>query len=72
MTTIGLVVGVLALVMFPLWPYELKYFLFKATLYLLLAILALSALRLAIYGVCAIFGVSVWLFPNLYENETTW
>ena len=66
MTTVGLVVGVIAVVLFPLWPYELKYFLFKVSLYLLLSILGLSAVRLAIYGVGAVFGMSVWLFPNLY------
>lgn len=72
MTTVGILLGVVAMVLFPLWPYELKYFLFKASLYLLLTILGLSAVRLGIYGVGAIFGMSIWLFPNLYENDTTW
>ena len=30
----------------------------------------LQELLVAVIG--AVFGVSIWLFPNLYENDTTW
>lgn len=61
----------MAVVLFPLWPYELKYFLFKFCLYLTVLILGVSAVRLVLYVVGGVFGVSFWLWPNLYQLETT-
>lgn len=64
-------VGVIALVLFPLWPYELKYFLWKLCLWLLIAICVLIVVRLVAYMFMAIFGVSFWIFPRFFDNCST-
>ena len=55
-----------------MWPYELKYFLFKAILYLLIAIFTISVVRIVLNLFMTIFGVNFWLLPNFYANDTTW
>lgn len=62
---IGLIVGILALVLFPVWPFAVKYGIWLLSLYLLVFLIGLLGLRLLIYVVCVIAGFNVWLFPNL-------
>lgn len=59
-----IVVGVL----FPLWPYELKYSLWVLSVALLVVIVSVILLRLVLYTVLASFGISFWLFPNLFGD----
>lgn len=66
---IGIIVAILALVLFPIWPYELKYAVWLISLYLLIFFVSLLALRLVIYSVASLFGVSFWLFPNLMSDR---
>jgi hypothetical protein len=66
-----ILVGVVAVVLFPLWPYELKYFLFRACLFLLIGLLAILVLRVGVYMFMAIFGVSFWVFPRFLEADST-
>lgn len=65
-STALIVGGVVAVVLFPLWPYELKYLLWKISLYLLVAFCVIIVLRLALYLLVGIFGVSFWLFPRFF------
>lgn len=66
-----ILVGVVALVLFPLWPYELKYYLWKLSLWLLIGICALIVIRLVAYFFMAMFGVSFWIFPRFFDNCST-
>lgn len=66
-----ILIGVIVLVLFPLWPYEVKYYLWKLSLWLLIAICILIAVRLAVYLFMAIFGVSFWIFPRFFDNCST-
>lgn len=60
-----LVVGV---VLFPLWPYELKYFLWLLSYYSTIALVGLIILRWTAYILFSIFGASFWIFPRLFDN----
>lgn len=62
---IGLIVGILALVLFPVWPFAVKYGIWLLSLYLLVFLIGILGIRLLIYVVCVIAGFNVWLFPNL-------
>ena len=59
------IVGVLALVLFPVWPYILKYVIWLISLYLLIFLVGLIVFRLVIYMICVVLGFNVWIFPNL-------
>lgn len=61
--------AILALVLFPIWPYELKYAVWLISLYLLIFFVSLLVVRLVIYSVASLFGVSLWLFPNLMSDR---
>jgi len=67
---IGIILAILCLVLFPVWPYELKYAVWLISLYLLIFIVGLLLLRLAIYAIASLFGVSLWLFPNLLADSS--
>ena len=62
---------VIALLLFPMWPYELKYFLFKAILYLIVFILGVAAVRIVLHLFMTMFGIDFWLLPNFFANDTT-
>ncbi len=68
----ALIVGaVVALVLFPLWPFELKYLLWKVSLWLLVGFCVIIALRVVLYLLLGVFGVSFWLFPRFFENNVS-
>lgn len=62
---IGILAAVLALVLFPVWPYIVKYGVWLISLYLLIFLVGLIVLRIIIFGICVILGFNVWIFPNL-------
>lgn len=64
-TLVAVVVGVMAIVLFPVWPYAVKYAIWLLSLYLLVFLLGLIAFRLAIYLLCVVMGFNVWIFPNM-------
>jgi hypothetical protein len=64
-------VAVIAVILFPLWPYELKYYLWKICLWLLIGICILVAVRWIAYMFMAMFGVSFWIFPRFFDNCST-
>ena len=59
---------ILAGVLFPLWPYQLKYGVWIVCLYFMIAIVAIIITRLILYIFAASFGVSFWLLPNLFGD----
>lgn len=61
----SIVAGVLALVLFPVWPYAIKYSIWLISLYLLIFLVGLLGFRLAVYLICVVAGFNVWIFPNL-------
>ena len=59
----------LALVMFPIWPYEVKYGIWFVCLILLIFLVGLIVFRLVIYLLIVIFNYHVWIFPNLLSSN---
>ena len=67
--TIFAVALVLVLVLFPIWPFTVKYGLWLVSLGLLILIVGIIVVRLIVYVICAIFNYHVWIFPDLlYAN----
>lgn len=62
---LSIILGALALVLLPVWPYSVKYAIWIVSLYLLIFLIGLLLFRLAIYLVCVVAGFNVWIFPNL-------
>ena len=60
--------AILAGVLFPLWPYSLKYSLWILSVALLVVLVSVILLRLVLYVIMASFGVSFWLLPNLFGD----
>lgn len=67
MTTL-VILAVLAVVMFPIWPYELKYGIWLVSLVLLVVMLGVIFLRLGVYLLCVLFNYHIWIFPNLLSS----
>lgn len=61
----GLLAAVLAIVLFPVWPFSVKYAIWLISLYLLVILVGLLVFRLAVYMVCVVAGFNVWILPNL-------
>jgi hypothetical protein len=57
--------GALALVLFPVWPFTVKYAIWLISLYLLIFLVGLLLFRLVIYLICVVAGFNVWILPNL-------
>jgi translocation protein SEC62 len=67
---IATVLAILFVVLFPIWPYELKYYVWYASLILLIFSVGLLVVRLALYSILSLFGYSFWLFPNLLSESS--
>ena len=67
---IGTVLAILFLVLFPIWPYWMKYYVWLTSLVLLVISVGLLALRLVLYSVLSLFGYSFWLFPQLLASAS--
>ena len=66
---IMLAVAIIAIILFPLWPYSVKLGIFNVLFYFSAGMLSLIALRLIIYLVIFPFGVSFWIFPNMLSDD---
>ena len=58
------------MVLFPLWPYTVKYIIWIISLYSLTALLGIVIIRIIVYMIFAILGFSFWIFPNLFGDCT--
>lgn len=69
----GALLGVIAVVLFPLWPYALRrgvWYLSMGCVGLLGLFFALAIVRLILFLVTIVTGPKpgIWLFPNLFED----
>jgi translocation protein SEC62 len=62
-----IILAIFLLFLYPIWPFSMKFFIFKLSLYLLIAMIGLSVIRLVLYIVLRVFGTSFWIFPNLND-----
>ena len=64
--TVLMIAVVLVVVLFPIWPFTVKYGLWLVSLVLLVVLVGIIVLRLMIFIVTCIFNYHVWIFPNLF------
>ena len=62
------IIGVLLLVMMPIWPDDFKSVILYFNIGLLYAMVIIMVVRVIIYFLIRVFGYSVWLFPNFLED----
>jgi hypothetical protein len=62
------IIGVLLLVMMPVWPDNFKSVILYFNIGLLYALVFIMILRVIIYFLIRVFGYSIWLFPNFLED----
>jgi translocation protein SEC62 len=67
--TILLICLVLGVVLFPIWPYEVKYGIWLISLFLLVVMVGIIVIRLVIFLLLAIFNYNIWIFPNLFYSN---
>ena len=65
----AVLLGILALVMFPAWPVFMKVGVWYLSVTLLIALFGLLAVRYSVFLVSWTAGYSVWIFPNLFHEE---
>jgi translocation protein SEC62 len=64
-----MVVAILALMCFRLWPLWLKKGIWYISFYLLVFLVVTAILRVILWGILYHFGLEVWLFPNYFIDS---
>lgn len=64
-----IIVGILAFCLLPVWPLELKIFIWWVSYILLIFMVGLIIVRWILYGFFLIFGKEFWLFPDLFNDN---
>ena len=63
-----IIIAILSICLFPIWPFKLRLFIFYLSFYLLIAILLFSVIRLIIYILFRVLGYEFWILPEIFEN----
>lgn len=66
-----LLIFVFVMVMYPLWPYQLRagsWYVAMLGVSLVGVLFATAIMRLILYCITRLFGQGFWLFPNLFED----
>ena len=66
--TIVIVLTIITVVLFPIWPYEVKYYIWLLSYYSTIILIGFLVVRLVLYLFISMFGASFWIFPRLLEN----
>jgi len=61
--------GVIMACLFPVWPIEVKIGIWWVSYILLIALVVLIIVRYIVYCLFFIFGISFWIFPNLFDDS---
>jgi translocation protein SEC62 len=64
-----LVVGIIAIMCFRLWPLWLKKVIWYISFYLLVFLIITAVLRVILWGFLYHFGLEFWLFPNYFIDS---
>lgn len=62
---------IVLITMFPIWPHIMRLGIWYLSACLLALILGLIFIRLVVFGVFWMFGVDVWILPNLFDEEAS-
>lgn len=61
---------VLIICLFPLWPLSIRLVVFYLSLYFLMFTLVFSIIRFIIFYVFRLFGYEFWILPEIFENDS--
>lgn len=64
-----LALSIVAIILFPLWPYSVKYAIFNILFYFSAGMLLMIAFRLILWIFLFPLGIDVWIFPNLFDDD---
>lgn len=68
----ALITTILAIVMFPAWPFWLKVGLWYSLVMFLFGLLAAILSRIGIFVLFWIIGLDFWILPNLFDETVPW
>jgi translocation protein SEC62 len=66
---IGLAVAIIAIILFPLWPYSVKLAIFNILFYFSASFIGMTIVRLLVWVALFPFGIDFWIFPRLFDEE---
>lgn len=66
---IVLAIAVVAIILFPLWPYTVKLGIFNVLFYFSASIIGLAVVRLIVWIMLFPFGIDVWICPNMFDDD---
>lgn len=69
MWLVGIVVVILVLMCFRLWPLWLKKGVYLCSFYLLVFLIVTAFVRVILWGILYHFGLEFWLFPNYFIDS---
>jgi translocation protein SEC62 len=71
MTVLAIVmaISIIAIILFPLWPYSVKLAIFNVMFYFSAGMLSMIAFRLILWIFLFPLGIDVWIFPNLFDDD---
>ena len=61
---------VLAICLFPIWPYKVRLIVFYISLYFLIFVGIFSIVRFLIYYFMRLIGFEFWILPEIFENDS--
>ena len=64
----ALVLLILVVCLFPVWPFIARKLVFYICFYLLIFILLFAIVRLIIYYVVRLLGFEFWILPEIFNN----
>ena len=66
---IALALSIIAIILFPLWPFTVKLAIYNVLFYFSASLLGLIFFRLILYIVLFPFGIDFWIFPNMFDDD---
>ncbi len=66
---LALAVGIVLIVLYPMWPYELKLGAYYVIFSLLMIMIGIIIVRYVVWIACFICGWSFWIFPNFFDDS---
>lgn len=62
-------VSIIAVILFPLWPYSVKLGIFNVLFYFSASLIGLVIIRLIVFIALFPFGIDFWIFPNMFDDD---
>ena len=66
-----IILSILVICLFPLWPYKLKLIVFYISLYSLIFMFIFSIVRLLIWYLFRLAGFEFWIMPEIFNDHIT-